>query len=292
MAGLLAGRVLADHFERVTIIERDRIAADAEPRKGVPQGRHSHVLLYKGVRILTELFPDLCPALVQHGSTVVDASADVRWYHFGGWKVPDLYEAIKDAEPLTPIAIHRFPANQRRRYERLARFPEGFLVLGDAACSFNPIYGQRMTTAALAAQALNDCLHRQQRLGDDTGFARRCQRAIARAVAVPWQLATSEDFRYPDTQGERPVGTRLLNWYTGRVHELATSRPYVTRRFYEVLHMLKPPTALFDPRILVAVVFAGRLPRTSRSDLKKTGSAMMKSRSVWATSTSPSGSGW
>jgi 2-polyprenyl-6-methoxyphenol hydroxylase-like FAD-dependent oxidoreductase len=455
MAGLLAGRVLADHFERVTIVERDRITADAEPRKGVPQGRHSHVLLYKGVSILTELFPDLFPALAQHGSTVIDTSADVRWHHFGGWKsrfpspiavycqsrplleqqvrarlaarpnvcflddcevtglcatddhgritgvqlmhgspeqraeelsadlvvdaggrgsqaprwlrslgydqveetlvrvdvgyasrlyrrpgrhplnqnvlvinptppgekrggylipiegdrwqvslagwlrdyppddaagflayarslpAPDLYEAIKDAEPVTPIAIHRFPANQRRHYERLARFPEGFLVLGDAACSFNPIYGQGMTTAALAAQALNNCLHRHKRLGtrrDDPGFARRCQRAIARAVAVPWQLATSEDYRYPDAQGKRPAGTRLLNWYTGRVHELAKSRPYVTRRFYEVLHMLKPPAALFDPRILFAVMFAGRPARPCRSDLKGADSAMMMSR--------------
>jgi flavin-dependent dehydrogenase len=72
--------------------------------------------------------------------------------------VPNLYEAIKDAEPVTPIVTHKFPASQRRHYEQMSRFPEGLVILGDAACSFNPIYGQGMTTAALEASTLNDCL--------------------------------------------------------------------------------------------------------------------------------------
>ena len=67
MAGLLGGRVLSDHFERVTIIERDRLAEGAEARKGVPQGRHVHGLLSKGAAILKEYFPDLFPALVKGG---------------------------------------------------------------------------------------------------------------------------------------------------------------------------------------------------------------------------------
>jgi hypothetical protein len=176
--------------------------------------------------------------------------------------VPNLYRAIKEAEPLTPIVTHRFPSNRRRRFERMPRFPDGFVVLGDAACSFNPIYGQGMTTAALDAHILNKYLDEYLRAHRDLqGFADRFRKRVAKAARVPWLLATGEDFRYPETDGHRPPGMRLLNWYSGRVHELSGSHPLTTLRFYEVLHMLKSPTALFEPRVLFAVLFRRRPSR-------------------------------
>jgi hypothetical protein len=176
-------------------------------------------------------------------------------------QVPDLYEAIKDAEPITPIVTHKFPASRRRHYEQMSRFPEGLMILGDAACSFNPIYGQGMTAAALEASTLNDCLcQRLRNAGEDNPIrlTQHCQRAIAKVVKVPWLLATSEDFHYPETIGKRPKGMRLLNWYIGKVHALVGSYPLATLRFYEVLHMLKPPMTLFEPGILFAVFFKRR----------------------------------
>ena len=143
----------------------------------------------------------------------------------------------------------------------MSRFPEGFVVLGDAACSFNPIYGQGMTTAALETKALDACLDQQwhyRSRGNLTGFARRFQKAIAKTVEIPWWLATGEDFRHPETVGYRPPGVDLLNWYTARVHELAGSHQVVTLRLYQVLNMLKPPTVLFEPRVLFRVLFKRR----------------------------------
>src|SRR3989442_2327852 len=87
MAGLLATRVLARHFTMVTLIERDRLSDRAEHRKGVPQGQHFHILLKRGERALTQLFPDLGTALVAGGATGVDIGADRQIYHFGGFKI-------------------------------------------------------------------------------------------------------------------------------------------------------------------------------------------------------------
>src|SRR5579871_1983333 len=87
MAGLLAARVLADHFHRVTLVERDLLADSAEPRKGVPQGRHAHGLLARGQMILEELFPGLTDDLVAAGATTADLAGDVCWYQPGGYRV-------------------------------------------------------------------------------------------------------------------------------------------------------------------------------------------------------------
>ena len=87
LAGLLAARVLSDHFAQVTIIERDRLTGDAGPRKGVPQGRHVHALLARGAIIMGEYFPDLFPTLARNGAILV-STRDVRWNQLGLWMAP------------------------------------------------------------------------------------------------------------------------------------------------------------------------------------------------------------
>lgn len=86
MAGMLAARVLARHFARVTVIERDAAPQGFEPRKGVPQGHHAHVLLKAGEEILSELFPGFLAELEERGSRRVDFGADVHWFHHGAWR--------------------------------------------------------------------------------------------------------------------------------------------------------------------------------------------------------------
>jgi 2-polyprenyl-6-methoxyphenol hydroxylase-like FAD-dependent oxidoreductase len=166
-----------------------------------------------------------------------------------GLRSPHLYEAIRGAEPLSPISGHRSTANRLRHFERLARWPERFVVLGDAACAFNPVYGQGMTTAALGAELLDGCL----RPGRLAGLGRRFQRELARVNRVPWLLATGEDHRYPTTTGGSPGwATRWQHRYVDQVMRLSTEDPGVRLRVLEVLHLLRLPSALFTPGLALA----------------------------------------
>jgi 2-polyprenyl-6-methoxyphenol hydroxylase-like FAD-dependent oxidoreductase len=164
-----------------------------------------------------------------------------------------LYEALRDARPISPIHGYREIENRRRRYDRLPRQLHNFLVTGDAACSFNPIYGQGMTTAALGAEILESCLD-ERRGGDCTGLARRFQRRLAKATAVPWLLATGEDLRVRGVEGG-PMGrsTRLAHRYFDRVLSLSLRDLTIRRTLLEVFSMLRPPTALFAPVVAAKV---------------------------------------
>ena len=171
-----------------------------------------------------------------------------------------MYEVIRHARPLTPVAGYRRTENQLRHYERLRRWPERLLVIGDAACAFNPIYGQGMTVAAVDALALHRCLRAQvQRRpdGDLGGLARRFQHAVATYNATPWLMATGEDLRYPTTEGARPgLVTRLLHHYLDRVNLAATRNVGVNRAFGQVLNLLAPPSTLFRPNVMLPALFA------------------------------------
>lgn len=167
------------------------------------------------------------------------------WIQFAArLPVPVVHDLVTTARPLTDFATYRFPANQRRLYERMARFPARYLVVGDALCSFNPIYGQGMSVAAMEARALDDALSR----GLD-GVARRFYERARKIVEIPWTIATGEDLRFPQVQGTRPPGFHLVNRYLERVHAVASEDPVVCRRFFDVLNLLAPPTSLMTPRV-------------------------------------------
>ena len=423
MAGLLAARALADHFARVTVVERDPAPAAPEHRKGVPQDQHIHVLLVAGATVLERFFPGFTGELVAAGARTFDCGADVRWFHHGVWKLrqhagvpllaqsrpflewhvrrrleahpnvafvagdatelltdddrrrvrgvrvrrrdgsaieedlaadlvvetagrgshvpkwldamgyerppeesvvidlgyatriyqppqesrdwqmllvyarapggtrtgivspiegnrwivtlsgclkdyppdddagflafarslerPDLYDAIRNATPLSRITTIRFPAQRRRHYERMRRFPDGLAVLGDAMCSFNPLYGQGMSVAALEAAAMSDCLRERR---DLAGLPRRFFRRAAGIIDGPWLLATGADFLYPGAAGKRPPGTGVLGWYNVNVLELSGHDPRVQTTFLQVMHLTRSPFALFSPAVLLPVV--------------------------------------
>lgn len=171
---------------------------------------------------------------------------------------PVLAEALDGAEPLSPIRGYRRTENRLRHYEQLDRWPDGFVALGDAACTFNPVYGQGMTVSALGALVLDQCLRerRRRRSGDDLrGLSRRFQRRLAWENRTPWLLATGEDFRWPTTVGGSPdFVTRLAHWYVDLVLESIVSDQHVAREFFRVLHLLESPIMLLQPQLLARIL--------------------------------------
>jgi len=161
---------------------------------------------------------------------------------------PDIYDAIKTATPLDEGAVYTFPMNLRRRYEQMTRLPEGYVVIGDALCSFNPVYGQGMTVSALEARELSACL--RDPVGGLAGLPRQFYRRAAAVIDLPWQMAAGADFAYPAVTGHKARGTALVNWYIGQVQRAATQDPGACRALVEVTNMLTPPRALFAPRVV------------------------------------------
>ena len=169
---------------------------------------------------------------------------------------PVIADLMAASEQVGDVVTHRFPANQRRRVDKLRRFPTGWVLLGDAVCSFDPIYGQGMTSAAMQAAALGTCLDRTTTI--DRRFGRRYHKSVAAVVAAPWLVAVGGDFAYADTTGPKPVGTDILNRYIHRVTIAAQYDDRTAIRFNQVVAMVRRPESLLTPK------FALRALRTSK----------------------------
>jgi 2-polyprenyl-6-methoxyphenol hydroxylase-like FAD-dependent oxidoreductase len=174
-----------------------------------------------------------------------------------GLRSPLLYEAIRNADPRSPIRGYRRTGNQRRHYERMRRWPERFVVVGDAACVVNPVYGEGMSIAAMTAVRLDRCL--SETGGVPEGFARRFQRRVARCSAGAWLIATIEDLRYPTTTGAR-VGarTRCAHWYLDRVMRAANRNAPTNTALVRVLGLVARPRLLFRPAVMIRALALGR----------------------------------
>ncbi|WP_017301999.1 NAD(P)/FAD-dependent oxidoreductase [Nodosilinea nodulosa] len=158
---------------------------------------------------------------------------------------PSIANAIRGWEPISPIQCYRRTENHWRHFEKLSTLPEGIVAVGDAVCAFNPIYGQGMTAAALGASLLDSSMQHPQR----QGLGLRFQKQLAQELMSPWLMATSEDFRWEMTTGDRPGWlSQQLQRYFDRVAQAANHDPSVHRAFIEVAHLAKPPTHLLRPR--------------------------------------------
>lgn len=171
---------------------------------------------------------------------------------------PIIYETIKNAQPLSEIYSFRATENRLRHYEKLSKYPEGLLAVGDAVCAFNPVYGQGMTVAAIGALTLDECLSRKH--NSNYHLSRHYYKQLAQQLQIPWLMATGEDLRWSTTSGgQLNVMSRFIQGYLDQVIRLGVDSPQLHQRFIQIAHLVKPPSALFAPPILLQVLLS--LPR-------------------------------
>ncbi|WP_216641711.1 NAD(P)/FAD-dependent oxidoreductase [Pandoraea apista] len=192
-------------------------------------------------------------------------------------RVPALYDAIAAAEPASPIRRFRQTENRVRHFGEMKRWPKGFAVLGDAACCFNPVYGQGMTVAALSAVALDAHLYVLRDTHAAPGSL-ALQRVLARVARHAWTFSTGVDLRQTAQRGVVHWRARLMQRYVELLLGLAVDDAAIYRRFLRVMHMVEPPGALFVPSVAARVALKyvsgriapalspGYLPSRGKSD--------------------------
>jgi 2-polyprenyl-6-methoxyphenol hydroxylase-like FAD-dependent oxidoreductase len=169
--------------------------------------------------------------------------------------------AMRAGEPLGDVAAYRYPSSQWRRYDKMRRFPAGLLVVGDALCSFNPVYGQGMTVAVLEAGVLRECLAD----GDDD-LSRRFFRAAAKPIGAAWRMAVAADLAIPEVSGRRSMAAKLMARYNDCVLKAAESDVTVAEQFLAVSNLVDPPIRLLHPAVTTRVAIANvRRPRRPAS---------------------------
>jgi 2-polyprenyl-6-methoxyphenol hydroxylase-like FAD-dependent oxidoreductase len=157
----------------------------------------------------------------------------------------DISPLIRIAEPIDAPVAFRFPASTRRYYER-ARLPDNLVVIGDSLCSFNPVYGQGMSVAALEAVALTRLLS-----GDRVPPSRVVMGELARIVDVPWQMAGAVDRAFLPSEKPQALRDRFMSVYVDRVQTAAEHDPVAGRGFLRVSGLIDPPGALLRPGLIV-----------------------------------------
>jgi 2-polyprenyl-6-methoxyphenol hydroxylase-like FAD-dependent oxidoreductase len=158
---------------------------------------------------------------------------------------PDLASVMRESAPLGDPVKYTYPESTWHHYETLGSYLSGFLVVGDAFSSFNPIYGQGMTVAALEALALRGLLSDPP--ATTSALEHRYFRAAGKLVAEAWETSASGDLRFPEVEGKRRRGAALLNAYGERYRAAASIDPVLGGTFLRVANMIDKPVRLLSP---------------------------------------------
>jgi 2-polyprenyl-6-methoxyphenol hydroxylase-like FAD-dependent oxidoreductase len=162
-------------------------------------------------------------------------------------EMPDsvVYDRIKDAEPVGELKTFRKGTASRRKVWEAKKWPERLLAAGDAMSSVNPTYGQGMTVAACAADALSEILAKRVESGAGLdGLPAEYHPAAAKFAGRAWSLSVNSDYVYPETEGERPANFAMSRALAATLRRLADEHVDFRILRYRLLHMIEPDNAL------------------------------------------------
>jgi 2-polyprenyl-6-methoxyphenol hydroxylase-like FAD-dependent oxidoreductase len=167
----------------------------------------------------------------------------------------DIYDVLAHAEPIDEGTLIRFPASRRRHYEALETLPEGYLALGDALCSFNPIYGQGMTIAALEADILDACLRERKGrpLIEGADLTRDFYAQLTPALDLTWATNAGSDLKYPAVEGVPASGMEQINAFVSLAYAASSRDEEVSRSLVRLINLLDGPEALQAPSFIERV---------------------------------------
>lgn len=155
-------------------------------------------------------------------------------------RAPEIHEALKDAD-FAEIKLYHKEYNTLHHFERSKRWPAGFLITGDAVCSQNPLYGQGMSCAFMAAEQI------QSSIGN-LNNPLKLQKRIQTIYAVPFANGAAEDSRWETT--EYAPSSKLVNAITDKLMRGATNNATTAEALLRQVHMVDAPTAIFKPSVL------------------------------------------
>ena len=167
---------------------------------------------------------------------------------------PEIATVMRESEPLDEPVKMRFPASVRHYYEKTRPRPDRFIVTGDALCSFNPVYAQGMTIAAIEARELRDAVA----FHGLTELPARFYDAAGKVVNRAWAISVGGDLTFPEVEGERQPGSSLVNSYLHQFRRAASVDPALGRAFVRVANMIEPPTSLLTPANVLRVLRSAR----------------------------------
>ncbi|GAA2704620.1 FAD-dependent oxidoreductase [Actinoplanes palleronii] len=158
------------------------------------------------------------------------------------------------ADPAGEVVTYHQADSRRRDFHRLRRFPARLVAAGDAVASFNPVYGQGMTSATLHASCLSEYL----RGGPDLSRPALSYFADVKVVVdAAWQVSTMADLALPHVDGPYPRGYRGIQWASGLIFKASMRDQRVNHRLGQVTTMLAHPSSLTSPGFLLRALAIG-----------------------------------
>jgi 2-polyprenyl-6-methoxyphenol hydroxylase-like FAD-dependent oxidoreductase len=167
----------------------------------------------------------------------------------------ELHEILKYLTPVTDTKVYRNMSNLHHHFGKTNKWPKGLIVLGDAACVLNPVYGQGMTVATKEVLLLKKQyqLIKNNPLLANKNWEHNFQKQIDKQLSFPWLIATAEDQR-TTAPHLLPRHIKFMHWYFDCVLKLAVINPKIHALFLQVLHMLRAPYILFKPTLLFKIL--------------------------------------